>query len=51
MDAAWRLIEKLWGKIHKIVSVVQIDDAFCSQMRKKYNLERYPIDTIVNYEQ
>ena len=51
MDAAWRLIEKLWGKIHKIVSVVQIDDAFCSQMRKEYNLERYPIDTIVHYEQ
>lgn len=50
MDAAWKLIEKLWWNVHKILSVVQIDDEFCTQMREKYNLSRYQIESLVNYE-
>lgn len=50
MDTAWKLIEQLWWKVYKLLSVVQINDEFCSQMREKYNLERYDIESIVHYE-
>lgn len=50
MDAAWKLIEKLWWNVHKILSVVQINDEFCTQMREKYNLNRYEIESIIHYE-
>jgi adenine phosphoribosyltransferase len=50
MDTAWKLIEQLWWKVHKVLSVVQINDEFCSQMRQKYNLSRYDIESIVHYE-
>ncbi len=50
MDAAWKLIEKLWWNVHKILSVVQINDEFCSQMREKYNLNRYEVESILHYE-
>ncbi|MCF7834716.1 adenine phosphoribosyltransferase [Candidatus Gracilibacteria bacterium] len=50
MDTAGKLIENLGGKVDKILCVVQINDEFCSQMREKYNLSRYDIESIVNYE-
>lgn len=50
MDTAWKLIEQLWWKVHKLLSVVQINDEFCSQMREKYNLSRYDIESILHYE-
>lgn len=50
MDTAWKLIEQLWWKVHKVLSVVQINDEFCSQMREKYNLTRYDVESIIHYE-
>lgn len=50
MDTAGKLIEQLWWKVHKVVSVVQINDEFCSQMREKYNLTRYEVESIIHYE-
>ncbi|MFZ2151005.1 MAG: adenine phosphoribosyltransferase [Candidatus Absconditicoccaceae bacterium] len=50
MDTAGKLIEQLGGKVHKVLSVVQINDEFCSQMREKYNLTRYDVESIIHYE-
>ncbi len=50
MDTAWKLVENLWWIVHKILSVVQINDEFCSQMRTKYNLQRYDVQSIIHYE-
>lgn len=50
-NAAAQLIEKTGWVVHKILCVAQIDDEFCSNKRNAYQLSRYPVESILHYEQ
>ena len=50
VDAAATLVEKSGGIVHKILSVVQLDDEFCSSKRDEYDLARYNVESVLHYE-
>lgn len=51
MNAAAKLIEKLWWEIVWLLAIIQLNDPYCAGSRKKKHLERYHIDSLVQYDE
>ena len=51
MNAAATLIEKAWGEVIGLFNVVQLNDSYCVAERKKYNLDRYDINSLAHYDE
>lgn len=50
VDAAAKAIERAGGIVAKIVVVIQLNDEYCKGKRVECNIDRYPIEHLVEYD-
>lgn len=50
VDAAAKAIERAWWVVAKIIVVIRLNDDYCKGKREEYNVDRYPIETLVEYD-
>jgi len=49
VGAAISLVEKLWGKVHSCVFVIQLDEQFLLELETRKILSRYQCSSLISY--